>query len=112
MVQKVKIMRDKQLSFDLSYKPLDVRHKREPVTRQVDFVWVEGERFEFWDLIDTLEAVESDEVQITNHRMGEHLKQIGVLKGLGSRRGGYGASAGPKFKQLMKQLCRLRRKLI
>lgn len=67
-------------------------------------VKVDGKDFEYFDLLDTLRAVKSDCIQITNLKMVKALKNSGIISSPGSRRGGYGASKGPNFDTFLEQL--------
>lgn len=84
--------------------PFDIQFGVRYVNVRVDYVLVNGTEFELLDLFETLYNVKHDTVMITNVTMGKFLKNIEVLKSLGSRRGGYGAEPGPRFDELFEAL--------
>ena len=82
------------------------RSTKKMVLEETDWVYLDREKFEFWDLYNTLQEMNDGlcNIEITDDRMAACLTKIKVLKHRGSRRHLMGASKGPKFKTLFKQL--------
>jgi len=74
----------------------------EPVTRREQYVYVNGRRFEFWDLLDTMRDVVDARVRIDCPDQAQHFVEAGVLSDAGSCF--RPASPGPRFRELMRKL--------
>jgi hypothetical protein len=97
----------KQQELDIKYKDFEIstRAKTEMVKKHYRYVTIEGEEFNFDTIYDIMEQLDANyDIIITDKRLGEHFKKIGVLKTLGNKRWYMGAEKGDRFKQLMNQL--------
>jgi len=89
--------KSRQEQLFLFDKPFVFERGKRPVHYVVEEVKVNGQWFDLVDLDDTLGGVADGDVKITNRKMCDHLKELGVLKSCGGR--DIGASQGRRFKE-------------
>jgi hypothetical protein len=73
------------------------------VTSTIQWAYLHGYKFELYDTIDTLLAIEDGAIQI-HQPMADRLKNIKVIESNGSRRSGTGATKGENFDAFLKSL--------
>ncbi len=97
----------KQQELGIQYKDFKINSRKESemVEKHYRYVTIEEEEFEFDDLYDIMEQLDANyDIVLTNKRMVNHFKKLGVIRHEGSKRHYMGAEKGDRFEQLMNQL--------
>jgi hypothetical protein len=83
---------------------MDIKFTTETETNIVHYVYLEGVKYNYDELLELLSEIKSGDTIVTNKEMGEHLLKIGVIDRLGSQRSCSTADLTQKGEELLKQL--------
>jgi hypothetical protein len=81
---------------------LDIEDKE--VCKIVTYVHLLGRRYEYTDLLETVEAISGSDIVINNSNMVSMLKQYGVIESEGNQRWLSGATKGPNYDAFLQML--------